>query len=97
MNGNTDYHDVATEPKPVKNIVLCSDGTGNSGGKGNETHVWRLYQGVDIRSDEVEQVAYYDDGVGTQDFKYLKAISGGVGLGFSTQRTPDVQVFGACL
>ena len=69
--------------KPIKNIVLCSDGTGNSGGKGNETNVWRLYNGIDIRSSSPEQVAYYDDGVGTQDFKYLKALSGGVGLGFS--------------
>lgn len=83
MNGNADDQDVATEPKPVKNIVLCSDGTGNSGGKDNETNVWRLYKGVDIRSKNVEQVAYYHDGVGTQNFKYLKAVSGGVGLGFS--------------
>ncbi len=67
----------------VKNIVLCSDGTGNSGGKGNETNVWRTYNAIDLRMEEPEQVAYYDDGVGAQDFKYLKALSGAAGLGFS--------------
>jgi uncharacterized protein (DUF2235 family) len=29
-----------------KNIVLCSDGTGQSGGKGNQTNVWRIYKSV---------------------------------------------------
>ncbi len=73
----------AASLKETKNIVLCSDGTGNRGGKGNETNVWRIYNAVDIRCTNPEQVAYYDDGVGTQDFKYLKALSGATGLGFS--------------
>ena len=73
----------ALASKQTKNIVLCSDGTGNRGGKGNETNVWRIHNAVDIRCGSPEQVAYYDDGVGTQDFKYLKALSGATGLGFS--------------
>lgn len=73
----------AASSRETKNIVLCSDGTGNRGGKGNETNVWRIYKAVDIHSTSPEQVAYYDDGVGTQDFRYLKALSGATGLGFS--------------
>ena len=25
-----------------KNIIICSDGTGNRGGTGNDTNVWRI-------------------------------------------------------
>jgi hypothetical protein len=62
-----------------KNIVLCSDGTGNTGGKGRGTNVWRLFQAVDLSHGA--QVAFHDDGVGTQDFKLLKAIGGATGAG----------------
>ena len=47
-----------------RNIVLLSDGTGNSSSKLFTTNVWRLYQALDL-SDPVRQIAYYDDGVGT--------------------------------
>ena len=67
----------------AKNIVICSDGTGNRGGKGNGTNVWRLYNAVNLRSSEREQVTHYDDGVGTDDNKYLRAFGGAVGWGFS--------------
>ena len=67
----------------VKNIVICSDGTGNRGGKGNGTNVWRLYNAVNLRSNEREQITHYDDGVGTDDNKYLRAFGGAVGWGFS--------------
>ncbi|HYZ26218.1 MAG TPA: hypothetical protein VE597_04865, partial [Geminicoccaceae bacterium] len=30
-----------------RNIVLLSDGTGNSAAKLNKTNVWRLYQALD--------------------------------------------------
>ncbi len=67
-----------------KNIVLCSDGTGNSGGKGNNTNVWRIYLAVDHQpANEGPQVAFYDDGVGSQDFKLLKIIGGAFGWGIS--------------
>jgi len=73
-----------------KNIVLCSDGTGNSGGKGNNTNVWRLYKSIDLQSFKVspinppfEQRAFYDDGVGTDRMKLLKLLGGAFGFGLS--------------
>ena len=67
----------------AKNIVLLSDGTGNSSSKLFTTNVWRLYQALDL-TDPARQVAYYDDGVGTSSFKPL-AILGGV-FGFGLKR-----------
>lgn len=73
-----------------KNIVLCSDGTGNRGGKGHGTNVWRLFNAVDLappaqddEDAEPPQIAFYDDGVGTQDFKLLKIFGGAFGFGLS--------------
>ena len=66
-----------------KNIVLLSDGTGNSAGSLFKTNVWRLYQLLDL-SNPARQVAFYDDGVGTSSFK-LFAILGGV-FGFGLKR-----------
>ncbi len=66
-----------------KNIVLLSDGTGNSAAKLQKTNVWRLFQILDVR-DPNSQVAFYDDGVGTSSFK-LFAILGGV-FGFGLKR-----------
>lgn len=73
-----------------KNIVLCSDGTGNSGGKGNNTNVWRLFTSVDKQSYKAtpqnppcEQRAFYDDGVGTDRLKLLKLLGGAFGFGLS--------------
>ena len=72
----------------AKNIILCSDGTGNSGGKGNGTNIWRIYSSIDLtgfkeRKHSVEQIAFYDDGVGTERLKLFKILGGGVGLGLS--------------
>ena len=66
-----------------KNIILLSDGTGNSAAKVFRTNVWRLSQILDL-SDPASQVAYYDNGVGTSSFK-LFAILGGV-FGFGLKR-----------
>ena len=66
-----------------KNIVLLSDGTGNSAAKVFRTNVWRLFQILDLRNPSI-QVAFYDDGVGTSSFK-LFAILGGV-FGFGLKR-----------
>jgi len=73
---------------PYKRIVLCADGTGNSGGKGYPTNVWRLFNAVDLHCHEGEpknrkQIAFYDDGVGTEDFKLFKLIGGAFGYGLS--------------
>ena len=54
-------------PSPRRNIVLCSDGTGNAGGRRNGTNVWRLFQAIDLSGGD--QIAFHDDGVGTHDFK----------------------------
>ena len=76
-----------TPPKPPKNIVLCSDGTGNSGGKKQGTNVYRVFNGIDRHTKDVdgktltEQVAFYDDGVGTESLKLLKVLGGAFGLG----------------
>src|SRR5207302_1086585 len=78
----TDF--LAKEPIMPKNIILCSDGTGNSGGKGYGTNVWRLYLAVDHHPHNTgPQVAFYDDGVGSQDFKLFKIIGGAFGWGIS--------------
>ena len=66
-----------------KNIVLLSDGTGNSSRSLFKTNVWRLYQLLDLSNPE-QQVAFYDDGVGTSSFK-LFAILGGI-FGFGLKR-----------
>ncbi len=63
----------------AKNIVLFSDGTGNSSAKAEKTNVWRLLEAL-VQADGT-QVAYYDDGVGTSSNKYLAALGGAFGWG----------------
>ncbi len=71
----------------AKNIILCSDGTRNKGGVGHPTNVWKLFNSIDLQSykhsDAVEQVAFYDDGVGTDRLKFLKIIGGAFGWGLT--------------
>ncbi len=64
----------------AKNIVLLSDGTGQRGGVGYETNVWRLYHALEHDQD---QMRCYDDGVGSQDFVLFKALGSAVGVGLS--------------
>jgi uncharacterized protein (DUF2235 family) len=67
-----------------KTIVLFSDGTGNSSAKLFKTNVWRMYEAVDLgppASDRRQQIAYYDDGVGTSSFKPLAVLGGVFGYG----------------
>jgi len=63
-----------------KNIVLLSDGTGNSAKAVFKTNVWRLFQILDL-SDPTSQIAFYDDGVGTSSFKLFAALGGIFGFG----------------
>lgn len=55
-----------------KNIVLCSDGTGNMDIKNRGSNVFKLYEAVDIHGhkvpphDKIPQIAIYDDGLGTK-------------------------------
>jgi hypothetical protein len=62
-----------------KNIILLSDGTGNGAAKRNKTNVWRLYDALDLHRDD--QVAFYDDGVGSQEFLPFKLLGGALGWG----------------
>ena len=63
-----------------RNIVLLSDGTGNSAKAVFKTNVWRLFQLLDLR-DPGRQIAFYDDGVGTSSFKLFAALGGIFGFG----------------
>lgn len=63
-----------------KNIVLLSDGTGNSAAKLFKTNVWRLYGALDLH-DPKRQIAHYSDGVGTSSFKPLAMLGGVFGFG----------------
>jgi len=87
MNEPTDNGTVT--PKDGKNIVLCSDGTGNSGGKARGTNVWAIFNAVwrqpnaDGKLPSKTQIAFYDDGVGTQKFAIFKMLGGAFGWGYS--------------
>src|SRR5689334_13609790 len=69
----------------AKNIVLLSDGTGNSASKLFKTNVWRLYQALDLSDPpavgKAKQLAHYDDGVGTASFAPLAILGGAFGWG----------------
>lgn len=81
----------------VKNIVLLSDGTGNSSDSTFKSNVWRLYQAVDrsppaADSGHPDQLVYYDNGVGTESFRPLAAIGGAFGIGV-WQNVKDLYTF----
>lgn len=61
-----------------KNIVVFSDGTGQEGGKDNNTNVYKLFNMVENRTNN--QVTFYDRGLGTG----WRKITGNVaGMGIS--------------
>lgn len=66
-------------PFVPRNLVVLSDGTGNSAAKLQKTNVWRLYEALDLASGA--QVALYDDGVGTASFKPIAVLGGAFGYG----------------
>jgi len=68
-----------------KSIILFSDGTGNSSAKLFKTNVWRMYEALDLgppvtQTDRL-QIAYYDNGVGTSNFRPLRLLGGIFGFG----------------
>lgn len=75
----------------AKNIVLLSDGTGNSSAKLFKTNVWRLFQLLDLR-DPAKQVACYDNGVGTGSFRPLAILAEVFGFGLK-RNVIDLYVF----
>ena len=69
----------------MKNIVLCSDGTGNKGGYGEDSNVFKTYKATKVF--DCDQYSFYDQGVGTDKSdntknKYWVAVSGAFGFGF---------------
>lgn len=79
-----------------KNLVLFSDGTGNSAGALFKTNVWRLYQALDLKDPadpmQPRQFTCYDDGVGSSSFKPLALLGGAFGVGL-TRNVLDLYVF----
>ena len=72
----------------AKNIIVCSDGTGNTAIKGRGTNVFKIFESVDLNShrfhpERVPQVAIYDDGVGTESFRLMRIVGGAAGYGLS--------------
>lgn len=57
-----------------KNIVILSDGTGQEGGVGYNTNVYKIFNIIEDRTDE--QIVYYDPGLGTHDTGPLGMVSG---------------------
>jgi uncharacterized protein (DUF2235 family) len=62
-----------------KRIIFLSDGTGNSAAQVWRTNVWRVFTALDLTSSD--QVAFYDDGVGTSLFKPMAILGGAFGVG----------------
>jgi uncharacterized protein (DUF2235 family) len=62
-----------------KRIIILSDGTGNSASKVWRTNVWRTFESLALEA--ADQVAFYDDGVGTSSFKPLAILGGVFGYG----------------
>lgn len=71
----------------VRNIILLSDGTGNSASSLFKTNVRRLYEALDLADpkdpEHPRQFAYYDDGVGTSSFRPLAVLGGAFGYGLA--------------
>ena len=72
----------------AKNIVICSDGTGNTAVKDRGTNVFKIFESIDLNNHRFNpkldpQVPIYDDGVGTEDFRPLKIFAGMTGWGLS--------------
>lgn len=62
-----------------RRIILLSDGTGNSSASFWRTNVWRMFEALDLSGDD--QIAFYDDGVGTSSFKPMAILGGAFGFG----------------
>ena len=62
----------------ARNIVVFSDGTGQEGGEGHNTNVYKLFNMVEDRT--ARQIAFYDRGLGTG---WRKITGNGAGMGIS--------------
>lgn len=79
-----------------RNIVLFSDGTGNSAASLFKTNVRRLYEALDLTDPRDPQIprqfAFYDDGVGTSGFRPLAVLGGAFGYGLA-RNVRDIYAF----
>ncbi len=71
-----------------KNIIICSDGTGNTAIKNRGTNVFKMFEAIDLNGHRSDpnldpQIAFYDDGVGTETFLPLKLLGGAFGFGLA--------------
>lgn len=66
-----------------KNIVVFSDGTGQEGGVGNNTNVYKLFNMIEDRTPR--QVAFYDPGLGT-GWRKITGNIGGMGISRNIQQ-----------
>lgn len=75
------------QPEAPRNIILLSDGTGNSAASLFKTNVRRLHEALDVADPatpaEPRQFAFYDDGVGTSTFRPLALVGGAFGHGLA--------------
>ena len=62
----------------AKNIIVLSDGTGQEGGKGHDTNVYKLMRMLEDRTER--QIVFYDRGIGTDTNKITGNLAG---AGFS--------------
>ena len=58
----------------AKNIVIFSDGTGQEGGKGNNSNVYKLFNIVEDRTQN--QIVFYEQGLGTGVRKFTGNVAG---------------------
>jgi uncharacterized protein (DUF2235 family) len=65
-----------------KNIVVFSDGTGQKGGVGSNTNVYKLFNMIEDRTEK--QVAFYDPGLGT-DWRKITGLIAGQGFSKNIQ------------
>ncbi|MGO8910136.1 MAG: phospholipase effector Tle1 domain-containing protein [Bradyrhizobium sp.] len=56
----------------MRNLVVLSDGTGNSAAASNKTNVWRIYEALDLTG--ADQIATFGDGVGTSKSKPMQLL-----------------------
>jgi len=57
-----------------KNIVILADGTGQEGGVGYNTNVYKIFNIIEDRTKQ--QIVYYDPGLGTSGLKLIKQATG---------------------
>jgi len=57
-----------------KNIVVLSDGTGQEGGVGYNTNIYKIFNIIEDRTPR--QIVFYDPGLGTAGAELLKQVTG---------------------